>query len=142
MWRKKNLSILWIIIFCLHILDLLLLQWYFFILYFSCKSFVLKKNTKLKIFLLISFVDLTHYITYIIKFSFSNKLIKKELFPSIAKNEEELKEEEEKSKIIWFYDFDIVIISFLTFYILVFFVYIVVWVLVKSLMIIVIKYIL
>ena len=77
-----------------------------FILYFYFKSFVLKGYIKLIIFVLICFVDLTHYITYIIKFAFSIKLINKE-----------------KRKIIWFYGFDITIIIFLSLYIVIFMVF-------------------
>ena len=93
----------------------------FYILYFSRKSFLLKGYIKVIIILFVSFVDLTHYIAYIIKFAFSVKLIKKKLFPSSGsiKSEQEFEEEAKKRKIIWFYGFDIAIIVFLCLYILI-----------------------
>ena len=58
------------------------------------KCFVLKKNTKLIILSLINFVDLVHYISYIVKTAFSFKLTKEENDP-------------------WFLLLDLVIIIFL-----------------------------
>ena len=72
----------------------------FIIIFFFTKCFVLKKNTKLIILLLINFVDLVHYISYIVKTAFSFKLTKE-------------KKEESKENDRWFLALDVVIIIFL-----------------------------
>ena len=98
----------------------------FMIIFFLCISFAFKKYVKLIIIAFIIFVDLSHYIAYIIKLAFTIKLIKKELFPGECYPETanpscsylEKEKEEKNAKIIWFYSFDIVIIVFLSLYIL------------------------
>ena len=89
----------------------------FIIIYFCYNFFALKKSAKQIIILFIIFVDLTHYIVYIIKLSFSIKLIKKELLATYCFSCDNLLKTQ-KSYIIWFYGFDAVIIFFLSFYIL------------------------
>ena len=83
----------------------------FIIIYFCYNFFALKKSAKQIIILFIIFVDLTHYIVYIIKLSFSIKLIKKELLATYCFSRDNLLKTE-KSYIIWFYGFDAVIIFF------------------------------
>ena len=96
----------------------------FMIIFFLCISFAIKNYVKLIIIAFIIFVDLSHYIAYIIKLAFTIKLIKKELIPlgcnaAYSKCSVLEKEKEEKNeKIIWFYHFDGVIIAFLSLYIL------------------------
>ena len=94
----------------------------FMIIFFLCISFAFKKYVKLIIIAFIIFVDLSHYIAYIIKLAFTIKLIKKELFPGECTYSRcsyfEEEKEEKNAKIIWFYSFDIVIIVFLSLYIL------------------------
>ena len=98
----------------------------FMIIFFLYISFAFKKYVKLIIIAFIIFVDLSHYIAYIIKLAFTIKLIKKELFPGECYPETanpscsylEKEKEEKNAKIIWFYSFDIVIIVFLSLYIL------------------------
>ena len=46
---------------------------------FLCKLFALKGYIKFIISIFISIVDLTHHIAYIIKFAYTDKLIKEEI---------------------------------------------------------------
>ena len=93
------------------------------IIYFCCKSIALKRKVKLKIFKFIFLVDLTHYITYIIKFAFTCKILRTELFHKCSfshpcDSSGEGKFDLELS-VIWFFDFDIVIIFILTLFLIV-----------------------
>ena len=98
----------------------------FLIVYFCCNSFALKKQAKLIIFTLIFLVDLAHYITYIIKLDFTIKIIRKELFRKCSFfnscDSSEREEEQKNLEIIWFYEFDICIIIFLSLHILIWFI--------------------
>ena len=87
------------------------------ILLYLCNLFAIKGYIRLFICIFISLIDLIHHISYIIKFAYTKKLIKKELISLIMKFPKDLTEEQEKerdkiSKFIWFYRFDIFIIAF------------------------------
>ena len=66
-------------------------------IFLCCKFFTLKRFTKLIIFVFILFVDLIHYIAYIIKFTFTKTI---------------------SGSLSWFYTFDISLITGLSIYIL------------------------
>ena len=82
----------------------------------SCKCLAIKGYIKLLIYIFINLIDLIHHISYIIKFAYAKAIIKKELINTIGKyhkckTEEEEKEYNKISKLIWFYRFDIFIIT-------------------------------
>ena len=88
------------------------------ILLYICNLFATKGYIKLLICIFISIIDLTHHITYIIKFAYTKELIKNELIKFLMKAGKDLTEEEKKkgskiSKLIWFYSFDKVIIGWI-----------------------------
>ena len=92
------------------------------ILLYLCNLFAIKGYIRLFICIFISLIDLIHHISYIIKFAYTKKLIKKELislimFPKDLTEEEE-KERDKISKFIWFYRFDIFIISWICYHFL------------------------
>ena len=96
------------------------------ILLYMRNLFELKGYIKLLIFIFIFLIDLTHNISYIIKFAYTKKLIKKELIDAIMEYAKKINptEEEKKlyskiSKLIWFYSFDIFIIAMICFQILI-----------------------
>ena len=85
------------------------------ILLYRCNLFAIKGYIKLLICIFISIIDLTHHITYIIKYTYTKELIKEELIKLAKKADKDLTEEEKKelskiTKLIWFYSFDYVII--------------------------------
>ena len=84
--------------------------------FINCKCLVIKGYIKLLIFIFIHLIDITHHISYIIKFAYAKAIIKKELINTIGKygkckTEEEINEYNKISKLIWFYRFDIFIIT-------------------------------
>ena len=86
------------------------------ILFINCKFLIIKGYIKLLICIFINLIDLTHHISYIIKFAYAKAIIKKELINTIGKygkckTEEEINEYNKISKLIWFYRFDIFIIT-------------------------------
>ena len=64
---------------------------------FLCKLIALKGYIKLRISIIIFIVDLTHLIAYIIKYSFTGKIIKEEIKKTL--------------KSPWFYEFDVIVFS-------------------------------
>ena len=87
-----------------------------FVSFVSCKCLAIKGYIKLLIFIFIILIDLTHDISFIIKFAYAKAIIKKELINTIGKyhkykTEEEQKEYGKIAKLIWFYRFDIFIIT-------------------------------
>ena len=86
------------------------------ILFINCKCLIIKGYIKLLICIFINLIDLTHHISYIIKFAYAKAIIKKELINTIGKcgkckTEEEINEYKKILKLIWFYHFDIFIIT-------------------------------
>ena len=86
--------------------------------FISSKCLAIKGYIKLLIYIFISLIDLTHHISYIIKFAYAKAIIKKELINTIGKygkckTEEEENEYNKISKLIWFYRFDIFIITYI-----------------------------
>ena len=84
--------------------------------FINCKCLAIKGYIKLLIFIFFILIDLTHDISFIIKFAYAKAIIKKELINTIGKyhkckTEEEKKEYNKISKVIWFYRFDIFIIT-------------------------------
>ena len=93
------------------------------ILLYCCNLFSIKQYIMLLIIIFIILIDLTHHITYIIKFDYTKELLKKELIKLIKKvsknpTEEEKKEYSKISKLFWFYHFDIFIIVWICFHFL------------------------
>ena len=64
---------------------------------FLCKLIALKGYIKLRISIIIFIVDLTHLIAYIIKYSFTGKIIKEEIKKTLDSP--------------WFYEFDVIVFS-------------------------------
>lgn len=86
--------------------------------FYNCKCLAIKGYIKLLISFFITSIDLTHDIFFIIKFAYAKAIIKKELINTIGKylkckTEEEIEEYDKISKLIWFYRFDIFIITYI-----------------------------
>ena len=86
------------------------------ILFYMRNLFELKGYIRLFICIFISLIDLIHHISYIIKFAYTKKLIKKELLDVINEYSKNKNPTEEEKKLyykilnlIWFYGFDIFI---------------------------------
>ena len=97
--------------------------------FINCKCLAIKGYIKLLIFIFIILIDLTHDISFIIKFAYAKAIIKKELINTIGKyhkckTEEEEKEYNKISKLIWFYRFDIFIITIICMHDLIYILYI------------------
>ena len=80
--------------------------------------FSYKRIYKIVDIFFIILIDLTHDISFIIKFAYAKAIMKKELINTIGKyhkykTEEEQKEYGKIAKLIWFYRFDIFIITFI-----------------------------
>ena len=75
------------------------------ILYNNSDKISLKNRQKFIIFIVVFFIEVMYYITHIIKFYFTGKIIKKELMKKYKKN---------PLKFLWFYKFDIGIICFMS----------------------------
>ena len=73
---------------------------------FLCKLFALKGYIKFIISIFISIVDLTHHIAYIIKYAYTDKLIKEEIQNDLGLESP------------WFYRFDYCLIIFICIYII------------------------
>ena len=87
---------------------ILLIYLVFFLIYYLLNIFYnnsdkisLKNRQKFIIFIVVFFIEVMYYITHIIKFYFTGKIIKKELMKKYKKN---------PLKFLWFYKFDIAII--------------------------------
>ena len=80
-------------------------------LFMIYKNIYIKRIFKTILLLFICFVDLTHYICYIIKFVYSKNILKEDIVKNLKKKKNINKE---IKKLIWFYDFDITIIVFLS----------------------------
>ena len=87
---------------------ILLIYLVFFLIYYLLNIFYnnsdkisLKNRQKFIIFIVVFFIEVMYYITHIIKFYFTGKIIKKELMKKYKKN---------PLKFLWFYKFDIGII--------------------------------
>ena len=90
-----------------------------FILYTCIKSLLLRGLHKRIIFSIITLIDLTHYVSFIIQFVFTKKIINRGKMKET--NEEIQKEYQNTGKqtikdIFWFYKLDIVIIIFYSLY--------------------------
>ena len=66
------------------------------ILLYCCNLFSIKQYIMLLIIIFIILIDLTHHITYIIKFAYTKELLKKELIKLIKKVSKNPTEEEKK----------------------------------------------
>ena len=80
-------------------------------LFMIYKNIYIKRIFKTILLLFICFVDLTHYICYIIKFVYSKNILKEDIIKNLKRKKNINKE---IKKLIWFYDFDITIIVFLS----------------------------
>ena len=88
-------------------LILILTYYILYILYNNSEKISLKKRQKIIIFIIVLFIEIMYFITHIIKYNFTGKIINKELKKKVK--------DFKPVKLVWFYNFDIAIIYLMSF---------------------------
>ena len=88
-------------------LILILTYYILYILYNNSEKISLKKRQKSIISIIVLFIEIMYFITHIIKYNFTGKIINKELKKKVK--------DYKPVKLVWFYNFDIAIIFFMSF---------------------------
>ena len=88
-------------------LILILTYYILYFLYNNSEKISLKKRQKSIIFIIVLFIEIMYFITHIIKYNFTGKIINKELKKKVK--------DFKPVKLVWFYNFDIAIIFFMSF---------------------------
>ena len=110
--KKKNYIDIMDNYILLIYLVFLLIYYILSILSIISDKILIKGKKKFIIYKIIFFINLLYYISYIIKFFFTEAIINKEL---------KEKNEKKSVKLLWFYDFDIAILGFMPIYLLLYF---------------------